>query len=75
MLWYKSWLETRSRFLIGLVLLIVMACGTVFDYVAVQKLMPLTDSIGASTDTSGSCSRSNRSWSERNPRSRSTRRF
>ena len=29
MLWYKSWLETRWRFLIGLVLLMLSACGTV----------------------------------------------
>ena len=26
MLWYKSWLETRWRFVIGLVLLILSAC-------------------------------------------------
>ena len=26
MLWYKSWLDTRSRFLIGLVLLMLSAC-------------------------------------------------
>jgi hypothetical protein len=41
MLWYKSWLETRWRFLIGLGLLILMACGAVFGYPAVQELMPL----------------------------------
>ena len=41
MLWYKAWLETRWRFLIGLALLVIMAVGTVFDYLAVQKLMPL----------------------------------
>jgi ABC-2 type transport system permease protein len=41
MLWYKSWLETRWRFLIGLGLLILMACGTVFGYPAVQELMPM----------------------------------
>jgi hypothetical protein len=48
MLWYKSWLETRWRFLIGLGVLLVMACGTVFDYLAVQKLMPLARSIDVS---------------------------
>ena len=32
MLWYKSWLETRWRFLIGLVLLMLSACGTVLAY-------------------------------------------
>ena len=41
MLWYKSWLETRWRFLIGLALLILMACGAVFGYPAVQELMPM----------------------------------
>jgi len=43
MLWYKSWLETRWRFLIGLALLVLMACGTVFGYPAVQELMPMAD--------------------------------
>src|SRR5260370_15354436 len=32
MLWYKSWLETRWRFLIGLVLLLFSALSTVFTY-------------------------------------------
>jgi ABC-2 type transport system permease protein len=49
MLWYKSWLETRWRFLIGLALLIVLAAGTVFQYPAVLKLLPLASGI----DTSG----------------------
>ena len=34
MLWYKSWLETRWRFVIGLALLMLSACGTVLDYPA-----------------------------------------
>ena len=46
MLWYKSWLETRWRFLIGLALLILMACGAVFGYPAVQELMPMAAQIG-----------------------------
>ena len=29
MLWYKAWLDTRWRFLLGLALLLVFACGTV----------------------------------------------
>jgi hypothetical protein len=41
MLWYKSWLETRWRFLIGLVLLICSALSTVFTYPQVMKLLPL----------------------------------
>ena len=32
MLWYKSWLETRWRFLIGLALLMLSAGGTVLAY-------------------------------------------
>jgi hypothetical protein len=47
MLWYKSWLETRWRFLIGLGLLILMACGTVFGYPAVQELMPMASQADA----------------------------
>ncbi len=45
MLWYKAWLETRWRFLIGLGLLTIVAVGTVYDYLAVQKLMPLAGSV------------------------------
>jgi ABC-2 type transport system permease protein len=39
MLWYKSWLETRSRFLIGLALLICSAGAMVFAYPKVQALL------------------------------------
>lgn len=45
MLWYKSWLETRWRFLIGFAVLAIMACGTIYDYLAVQKLMPMARAI------------------------------
>ncbi|HEY3053006.1 MAG TPA: hypothetical protein VGK04_06395 [Thermoanaerobaculia bacterium] len=41
MLWYKSWLETRWRFLIGLVLLLCSAAATVFTYPQILKLLPL----------------------------------
>ena len=41
MLWYKSWLETRWRFLIGLGLLMLSACSTVLTYPQVVKLLPL----------------------------------
>ncbi|MBI3494159.1 MAG: hypothetical protein HY047_20625 [Acidobacteria bacterium] len=51
MLWYKSWLETRWRFLIGLALLMILACSAVFEYPAVQKLMPLTQTIDTTIDT------------------------
>jgi len=50
MLWYKSWLDTRSRFLVGLVLLVLSACGTVFYYPQVLKLMPMASTIEASGD-------------------------
>ena len=40
MLWYKSWLETRWRFLIGLFLLLCSAAGAVLSYPQVLKLLP-----------------------------------
>ncbi len=45
MLWYKSWLETRWRFIIGLVVLMCSAAGTVLAYPKVIKLMPLVPTI------------------------------
>ena len=42
MLWYKAWLETRWRFLIGLALLLCSAAATVLTYPAVVKLIPPT---------------------------------
>lgn len=41
MLWYKSWLETRWRFLIGLALLMCSAAALVFTYPRVRDLLPL----------------------------------
>src|SRR5438046_2728230 len=41
MLWYKSWLETRWRFAIGLAILILSASGTVLAYPRVVALLPL----------------------------------
>lgn len=41
MLWYKSWLETRWRFVIGLVLLVFSAASIVLAYPEVVKLLPL----------------------------------
>jgi ABC-type transport system involved in multi-copper enzyme maturation permease subunit len=40
MLWHKAWLETRWRFIIGLLILTVLAGGNVFDYLATQRLLP-----------------------------------
>jgi ABC-2 type transport system permease protein len=47
MLWYKSWLETRSRFLIGLVLLMGSAIAAVYTYPQILKLMPMVPAIKA----------------------------
>lgn len=47
MLWYKSWLETRWRFLIGFAILLLLACGIVVQYPTVRRLMPMADSIAA----------------------------
>src|SRR5687767_1949460 len=38
MLWYKSWLETRWRFLIGLFVLLCSAAGAVLVYPQVVKM-------------------------------------
>lgn len=48
MLWYKAWLETRWRFLIGLVLLLFSASGIVISYPSVRELLPMVPQ----TDTS-----------------------
>ena len=45
MLWYKSWLETRWRFLIGFAVLMLSACGTVFVYPEVVKLLPMASKV------------------------------
>jgi hypothetical protein len=48
MLWYKSWLETRSRFLIGLALVTLSAAGAVFAYPRLVGLLPLVPNIEVS---------------------------
>ena len=48
MLWYKSWLETRWRFVIGLVLLMFSVCSTVLTYPQVVKLLPLASAVNPS---------------------------
>jgi hypothetical protein len=50
MLWYKSWLETRWRFAIGLTILILSGAGTVLAYPRVVTLLPLVPSIDVSTE-------------------------
>lgn len=47
MLWYKSWLETRWRFLIGLALLMLSAGAVVAAYPRVMKLLPLVPTVDA----------------------------
>jgi ABC-type transport system involved in multi-copper enzyme maturation permease subunit len=49
MLIYKTWLDTRWRFLIGFALLLMMAFGAIIEYPTVVKLMPVADKL----DTSG----------------------
>jgi len=39
MLWYKTWLETRWRFFIGMALLLCSAGGVVFGYHRILKLL------------------------------------
>ena len=53
MLWYKAFLETRWRFLIGLAILMLSAAGAVVAYPRVVKLLPLVPSV----DTSGELGR------------------
>ena len=39
MLWYKSWIETRLRFFIGLALAVCSAAATVFTYPRIAELL------------------------------------
>src|SRR5687768_11322730 len=48
MLWYKAWRETRSRFLIGLALLMILAGGTVFDYLGSKQFLIQAQTMEAS---------------------------
>jgi len=45
MLWYRVWLETRWRFLIGLIILVCSAGGSVLAYPKVMALLPLVPSM------------------------------
>ena len=47
MLWYKSWLETRWRFVIGLALLMCSAGAIVLIYPRVMELLPLVPAANA----------------------------
>jgi hypothetical protein len=50
MLWYKSWLDTRWRFLIGLGVLLFSAATLVLTYPQVLKLLPLVPAIDSSNE-------------------------
>jgi hypothetical protein len=39
MLWYKSWLDTRSRFVLGFAIALVLSCATVLPFNTVQELV------------------------------------
>ena len=41
MLWYKAWLETRWRFLVGLLILMLLGRQHVVDYPQLSQLLPL----------------------------------
>jgi ABC-type transport system involved in multi-copper enzyme maturation permease subunit len=45
MLWYKSFLETRSRFLIGLVVLLMSVFGTVYAYPRVERMLSMVPAL------------------------------
>lgn len=45
MLWYKAWIETRWRFLIGLAVLLCTAIGVVFTYPRVVALLPAVSTV------------------------------
>jgi hypothetical protein len=47
MLWYKAWLDTRWRFLVGLAILVGSACSIVFAYPRVLELLPLVPNVDA----------------------------
>ena len=44
MLWHKAWLETRWRFISALLILTVLAAGSVYGWLATRALLPQLDS-------------------------------
>jgi hypothetical protein len=52
MLWYKSWLDTRARFLLALAVLLVFACGTVIGFPKVRELVTAVEPAVVTTDES-----------------------
>jgi hypothetical protein len=53
MLWYKSWLETRWRFVIGFAVMFFSAAGAVIAYPEMMRLLPL----GTNLDLGGEIGR------------------
>lgn len=51
MLWYKSWLDTRWRFLIGFAILMVMAIGVLLNYSVSAPLLPALSERALDTTT------------------------
>jgi hypothetical protein len=51
MAWQKAWRDTQWRFFTGLVLLLVLACGTIVDYRAVQQLGPRVSNLSFDLST------------------------
>ena len=45
MLWQKAWLETRGRFIAGLLILSVLAGAKVYEYVVTRRMMPVAESV------------------------------
>ncbi len=51
MLWRKAWLETRGRFITGLLILTVMAGAKVYEYVVTLEMMPLAESVASGNNS------------------------
>lgn len=52
MLWHKAWLETRWRFAIGLLIVTVLAGAKIYEFVVVQRMMPMAETMLSDTDRS-----------------------
>ena len=50
MLWYKSFLETRSRFLIGLVILLMSVFGAVYAHPRVERVLAMVPAAAIAGD-------------------------
>jgi hypothetical protein len=49
MLWRKAWLETQTRFLIGMLLIAISGCSIVYSFRATRELVPLAQTIDSRT--------------------------